>query len=330
MSDLRILFIGGTGVISSACVSSAVEAGFDVSVVNRGTTSARPTPPEVSAFTADVRDPASMSTALAGRNFDVVVDFLSFTPEHVRATLSQFRGRIGQLVFISSASTYQTPPTRLPIVESTPLGNPFWQYSRDKIACEDLLVAEYRESGLPVTIVRPSHTYDATSVPVSGGWTVIERMRRGAAVVVHGDGTSLWALTHHTDFARAFTRLLGNPGAIGESYHITSDETLSWNQIVGMLAEAAGAEPEIVHVPSDAIASVDPGWGASLLGDKAHSMIFDNSRIKAAVPGWQATVPFWRGAKEIVAWHDADADRRVIDPGVDDAMDRLVKAYRVT
>jgi nucleoside-diphosphate-sugar epimerase len=259
--------------------------------------------------------------------FDVVVDYLAFTPEQVRFDLEMFRGRVGQYVFISSASAYQTPPARLPITESTPLRNPYWRYSRDKIACEDLLVRAYRDEGFPATIVRPSHTYDHTSLPLQGGWTVIDRMRRGAPIVVHGDGTSPWTLTHHTDFARAFAGLLAEPRAIGDSFHITSDETLTWNQIAGILAAAAGAEPRIVHVPSDVVAALDPEWGASLLGDKAHPLVFDNSKIKSLVPGWEATVPFWRGAREIIAWHDADASRRLVDREIDATIDQLIAQF---
>jgi nucleoside-diphosphate-sugar epimerase len=327
MTAQRVLFIGGTGVISAACARQAVTAGFDLSVLNRGTTTVRPVPPEARVLTADVRDPQSVRKALNGLEFDAVVNYLAFTPDQVSADLDLLRGRVGQYIFISSASAYQTPPARLPIVESTPLRNPYWQYSRDKIACEDVLVRAYRGEGFPVTIVRPSHTYDHTSLPFEGGWTVIDRMRRGAAVVVHGDGTSAWVLTHHVDFARAFVGLLGEPRAIGDSFHITSDEVLTWNQIAGLLAAAAGAEPRIVHVPSDAVAAADPQWGASLLGDKAHSVAFDNTKIKSLVPGWAATVPFWQGAHEIIEWHDAEAGRRHIDHALDATIDRLVEAY---
>ncbi len=279
MTSLRVLFLGGTGIISSACVRSALEVGHDVTVLNRGTTEMRPVPDGARTVIADVRDPAAVSAA--GGEFDVVLDFLSFIPGHVQPHIDRWTGRIGQYVFISSASAYQTPPARLPILESTPLRNPFWQYSRDKIACEDLLVAAYREDKFPATIVRPSHTYDQTMMPFEGGWTVVERMRRGVPVVIHGDGTSLWTLTHNSDFARAFVALIGDPRAIGDTFHITSDETLTWDQIARMLAQAAGVDsPQIVHVPSDVIAAYDAEWGAGLLGDKAHSMVFDNSKIK--------------------------------------------------
>jgi nucleoside-diphosphate-sugar epimerase len=322
-----VLFIGGTGIISSACAVQAVAAGFDLHLLNRGRSTVRPVAEGAQVLISDVRDPQSVRAALAGQEFDVVVNFLAFTKDHIRADLELFRGRIGQYIFISSASAYQTPPARLPVLESTPLRNPYWQYSRDKIACEELLLRSYRDDGFPVTIVRPSHTYDRTSVPFDGGWTAIDRMRRGAEVVVHGDGTSLWTLTHHTDFARAFVGLLGEHRAIGESYHITSDEAPTWNEIARILGRAAGVEPRIVHVPSDVVAAMDKDWGAGLLGDKAHSMVFDNSKIKSLVPGWSATVPFWRGAAEIIEWHDADPSRRKVDQHLDATMNRLVEAF---
>jgi nucleoside-diphosphate-sugar epimerase len=215
----------------------------------------------------------------------------------------------------------------MPVRESTPLRNPFWQYSRDKIACEDLLVAAYRERALPVTIVRPSHTYDKTLLPFDGGWTVVDRMRRGVEIVVPGDGTSLWTLTHQADFAHAFVGLLGHPSAIGDSFHITSDEWLAWNEIYETVAAIAGVEPKLVHVPSDAIAAADPEWGAGMLGDKAHSMIFDNAKLRSVVPGYRATIPFEQGAREIVAWHDGDLARRQVDARIDAVMDSLVEAY---
>ena len=258
-----------------------------------------------------------------------MVDWVAFTPEHVRADIELFRGRTRQYVFISSASAYQTPPRRLPVLESTPLANPFWQYSRDKIACETVLIDAYRAEGFPATIVRPSHTYDKTSVPFDGGWTVLDRMRRGKEIVVPGDGTSLWTLTHHVDFAKGFVGLLGHPRTIGDAFHITSDDVLTWNQIAEALAAAAGVEARIVHVPSDAIAAADPDWGAGLLGDKAHSMVFDNSKLRGVVPDYLATIPFERGAREIVAWHDEDPARQRVDAKLDAVMDGLVETYRL-
>jgi len=329
MDALRVLFVGGSGTISSACSELAVARGLDLYVLNRGQSKDRPLPAQATVLHGDIRDPQSVTKAIDGLDFDVVVDWVAFTPEHVQADIDLFTGRTKQYVFISSASAYQTPPTRLPVLESTPLSNPFWQYSRDKIACEDLLTRAYRADGFPATIVRPSHTYDRTSVPFDGGWTVVDRMRRGKEILVHGDGTSLWTLTHHTDFARGFVGLLGHPRTIGDAFHITSDDVLSWNQIADALAAAAGVEARIVHVPSDAIAAADPKWGAGLLGDKAHSMVFDNSKLRGVVPGYLATVPFERGAREIVAWHDEDPARQQVDAHLDALMDSLIQTYRV-
>lgn len=328
MSQLKVLFIGGTGVISSACSWLAVERGIDLSVLNRGGTGSRPLPGEATVLRGDIRDRASVAQALGGREFDAVVNWVAYTPDHVRADIDLFGGRTGQYVFISSASAYQTPPARVPIVESTPLRNPFLRYSRDKIACEDVLTAAYRDEGFPATIVRPSHTYDKTTVPLDGGWTAIARMRQGRPVVVHGDGTSLWTLTHHADFARGFVPLLGHPRTIGDAVHITSDDVLTWDQITRALAAAAGVTADIVHVPSDAIAAADEGWGGALLGDKSHSLVFDNSKLRAIVPGYCATIAFEQGAREIVAWHDQDPSRQQVDTRLDAIMDRLVAAHR--
>ncbi|MCZ2827819.1 SDR family oxidoreductase [Modestobacter sp. VKM Ac-2986] len=328
MTALKVLFIGGTGIISSACARLAVERGIELHLLKRNRSSLRPVPEGVVVHEGDVRDADSVRRALGGQDFDVVVDWVAFTPEHVQTDVDLFTGRTGQYVFISSASAYQTPPLRLPITESTPLRNPFWAYSRDKIACEDLLVSAYRDSAFPVTIVRPSHTYDAATIPLDGGWTVIDRLRRGAEVVVPGDGTSLWTLTHNTDFARGFVGLLGRSETLGEAFHLTSDEAITWDRITTLLARAAGVEPRLVHVPSDAIAAVDPEWGAGLLGDKAHSAVFDNSKVRDLVPDSAARVPFEQGAREIVEWHDAHPEHQVVDARMDALMDRLVEAYR--
>ncbi|CAM5525708.1 SDR family oxidoreductase [Leifsonia shinshuensis] len=328
MAATRTLFIGGTGVISSACVARALAQGHEVTVVNRGSSELRPLPDGVEVLHADIRDAEGVHRVLGERSFDVAAEFLAFTPEHIRTDFELFEGRVGQYVFISSASAYQTPPSRLPVTESTPLRNPFWQYSRDKIACEDLLVEAYRERGFPITIVRPSHTYDRTMIPTSGHWTDLERMRRGAPVVVHGDGTSRWTITHNTDFAVAFVGLLGRPEAVGDSFHITSDEAPTWDQIYCYLAEALGVEAELVHVASETIAAAIPDLGPGLLGDKAHSMHFDNAKVKALVPEYRASVTFAHGAGEIVDWYLADAARQRLDPDLDAAFDRLVDHAR--
>jgi nucleoside-diphosphate-sugar epimerase len=329
MSKLRVLFIGGSGVISSACSQVAVESGIELSVLNRGRDTVRPLPPGVSRLRGDIRDPASVRDQIKDREFDAVVDWVAFTPDHVRADIDLFGDRTGQYVFISSASAYQTPPARVPVTESTPLRNPYWRYSRDKIACEDLLVTAYRQQGFPGTIVRPSHTYDQTLVPFDGGWTVLGRMLAGKPVIVHGDGTSLWTLTHHHDFARAFVPLLGHPRTLGEAIHITSDDVLTWNQIAQALAAPLGVTARLVHVPSDAIAAADPDWGAGLLGDKGHSMIFDNAKLRSIVPGWHAVIPFEQGARQIVEWYLADPARQVADASLDAVMDKLATAWAV-
>jgi nucleoside-diphosphate-sugar epimerase len=329
MASLKVLFIGGSGIISSASSRLAVERGIDLYVLNRGATQLRPLPPEATVLHADVHDPESVRAALGDLEFDAVVDWVAFTPEHVRSDIELFRGRTGQYVFISSASAYQTPPSRVPVTESTPLRNPYWQYSRDKIACESLLTEAYREENFPATIVRPSHTYDQTSIPFDGKWTALARMRAGKEVVVHGDGTSLWTLTHHADFARGFVPLLAHPRTVGDVFHITSDDVLTWDQIAHTLATALGVTPHIVHVPSDAIAAADPEWGSGLIGDKAHSMVFDNSKLRTVVPDFCATIPFEQGAREIVGWHDEDPARQQIDERLDALMDKLVATYRL-
>ncbi|RME56480.1 MAG: SDR family oxidoreductase, partial [Caldilineae bacterium] len=322
------LFIGGTGKISSACSALAVERGVDLWLLNRGQTS-RPIPAAAHVVHGDIRNPDSVQAALGDAHFDVVVNWIAFTPEHIETDLELFRGRTDQYIFISSASAYQTPPARLPVTESTPLHNPFWAYSRAKIACEERLVRAYREENFPITIVRPSHTYDRTMLPFTGGYTVVDRMRKGKPVIVHGDGASLWVLTNHRDFAKGFVGLLGNSHAIGESFHITSDELLTWDQIYRLVAAAAGvAEPELVHVPSELIAAFDPAWGAGLLGDKAHSMVFDNTKIKRIVPDFVATIPWSAGAREVMAWYDADPARQVVDEAHDRLMDEIIAAYK--
>jgi len=322
---MRVLFIGGTGVISSACSQLAIERGIDLYLLNRGE-STRPIPQGARVLRGDIRNRASVQSALADLKFDAVVDWIVFTPEQAQADLDLFRGRTDQYLMISSASVYQKPLASLPITESTPLANPYWDYSRNKIACEQVLMQAYRAEQFPVTIVRPSHTYDQTMLPLHGRYTMVARMRRGKPVIVHGDGTSLWTLTHHRDFAKGLVGLLGNPHAVGDAFQITSDEILTWNQIYQIVARAAGTEAKIVHVPSDDIRAYDQNWGDSLLGDKAHSVIFDNSKIKRLVPDYAATIPFAQGAREIIAWHDADPARHVIDARIDQLIDQIIAA----
>lgn len=324
-----ILFIGGSGIISHASVSRAARLGHRVTVLNRGRSSIRTVPAEVETLVADANDADAVATALRGREFDVVAQFRAFSPEHVARDVAQFSGRTGQYVFISSASAYQTPPSRLPVRESTPLRNPFWQYSRDKIACEDLLVREYRDNGFPATIVRPSHTYDRTLLPTSGGWTDVARLRAGKPVVVHGDGTSLWTITHTEDFAVGFVGLLGHPLAVGDTFHITGTHAPTWDQIYTWLAEAAGVpDPDLVHVASETIARVLPELGPGLIGDKAHSMVFDISKVRTLVPEFGTTITYDVGAQEQMAWFDAHPEAQVVDADLDAAFDRLAAHAR--
>jgi nucleoside-diphosphate-sugar epimerase len=308
-----VLFIGGTGTISSAASDLAVERGLDVTLLNRGASSRAPHP-DAEFVLADVNDPDAVDAAIGSREFDVVVDMIAFTPEHVERDMDRFAGRTGQYVFISSASAYAKPVAHLPITESTPLKNPYWQYSRDKIACESLLNDAWRERDFPATIVRPSHTYDEQSNPLLGGWANIERMRAGEKVVVPGDGTSLWTLTHADDFAVGFVGLFGNSLAIGDTFQITSDFVYTWDEIYRIMANAAGTTADIRHVTSDDIEASSPIVGGQVLGDRAHSVVFDNSKIRGLVPEFAPVVTFHEGAREIIEWHDADESRQASDP----------------
>ncbi|WP_402462538.1 NAD-dependent epimerase/dehydratase family protein [Isoptericola aurantiacus] len=328
-NPLDILFIGGSGVISAPSVTRAVAQGHRVTVLNRGRSTTRELPDAVEQLTADAADAGAVDAVLSGRDFDVVAQFRAFSPEHVARDVARFTGRTGQYVFISSASAYQTPPSRLPVTESTPLRNPFWQYSRDKIAGEDLLVRAHREDAFPATIVRPSHTYDRTLLPTAGGWTDVARMRAGRPVVVHGDGTSLWTLTHSEDFAVGFVGLLGHPHAVGDTFQIMGTHAPTWDQVYTWLGAAAGVpDPEIVHVPSDTIARVLPDVGDGLLGDKAHSMVFDCAKVRALVPEFAPTITYDDAAHEQIAWYDANPAAQQVDPGLDAAFDRLVEHAR--
>jgi len=328
VTSRRILFIGGSGVISASSVQLAVAQGHRVTVLNRGKSSSREVPDEVETLVADATDHAAVASAIGDREFDSVAQFRAFTSDHVAADIDLFRDRTDQYVFISSASAYQKPPSRLPVTESTPLRNPFWQYSRDKIAAEDLLVAAYRDTGFPATIVRPSHTYDKTLLPTMGHWTDVARMRAGKPVVVHGDGTTQWTLTHADDFAVAFVGLLGHPAAVGDDFTITGTHAPTWNQIYTWLGRAAGVDPELVHVASETIAQVAPDLGPGLVGDKAHSMVFDCSKVSALVPDFRTTITYDRAAYEQIAWFDAHPHAQQGDADLDAVFDRLVKDAR--
>ena len=326
---MRILFLGGTGIISTACARLAIARGLDLTLLTRGQ---RPPIAGARQIAADINHPAEARRALGSQTWDVVVDFISFAPADIEARLALFRGQVRQFIFISSASAYQKPVTHYLVTESTPLANPFWDYSRNKIACEERLMRALRDEAFPVTIVRPSFTYGETVIPLPmNSWplpyTAIDRLRRGAPVIIPGDGTSLWNLTHNSDFAQALLGLLGHQAAIGHPFHITGDEVLNWNQIHDV-AEAAGVDhPKFIHIASDFITACLPGEEGGLQGDKSNSVVCDNSKIKRYVPDYVATVRFRDGIKHSLAWYDADPARRVIDHAANASYDRLIAAY---
>ncbi len=325
---MTVLFIGGTGNISTSVSKLAVSRGIDLYLLNRGT---RPVDiPGAKTLTGDISQPEQIAAQLKEHTWDAVVNWIAFTENDIKRDIELFRGKTKHYLFISSASAYQKPSSHPVITESTPLANPYWQYSRDKIACEDRLNQAYRDEQFPMTIVRPSHTYD-TVIPVPiGGWTnytIIDRMKKGQKVIVHGDGTSLWTITHADDFAKGFIGLLGNRNAIGHAFHITSDEVLTWNQIYKFIAEAVGVQANIVHISSDFIGRFDENLKGNLLGDKAHSAMFDNSKIKRFVPGFLATIPFQEGIKRTIEWFEADPKRQIIQQETHAFMDKIIHAY---
>jgi nucleoside-diphosphate-sugar epimerase len=328
---MRVLFIGGTGIISTACTRLAAERGFDLTVLTRGRRHTQ-LPPGVRTLQVDIDDAGAAAVALQGARFDAVVDWIAFEPAQVERDIALFRGRTRQYIFISSASAYQKPATHYLITESTPLANPYWSYSQQKIACEERLMREYRENGFPVTIVRPSHTYGETQIALAvNSWaksfTAVDRMRRGKKVIVPGDGSSLWVITHNTDFAKGLVGLLGRDQTIGHAFHITSDEVMTWDQWYRATAEAAGAEAQLVHIPSEFMGACIPESRGGLLGDKAVSVVFDNSKIKRFVPGYCATMPFAEGIRRTLAWFDADPARQEIDDEANARWDKLIAAY---
>ena len=322
---MKLLFIGGTGIISSACYTLALERGHELYVLNRGNSKNIRNLGGAQELRADIRNAQEVEAIIAPHSFDVVVDFISFVPEHIEQNIALFTGKTRQYIFISSASAYETPPQHVPVTEKTPLENPVWEYSRNKIACEDMLIDAWKNANFPATIVRPSHTYDKTLIPVEGGYTVLHRMLQGKPIVIHGDGSSLWTLTHHKDFAKGLIGLCGNEKSIGEAFHITSDEYLSWNRIYELLGKELGVTPQVVYVPSTIITKYNQRIGDSLLGDKAHSMIFDNSKIKSFVPDFTCEIPFEQGVQEIVAWYRENTDFQTVDAELNELFDMLVE-----
>lgn len=327
---MKILYLGGTGNISSACVRLSLEKGHEVYVLHRGST-AVVLPEGAHSLIADIEDEAAVAEVIRNHEFEVVANFIGYVPQDIERDIRLFGGKIGQYVFISSASAYQKPLSHPIITESTPLANPYWQYSRDKIECENTLMRAYWSESFPMTIVRPSLTYEHVIPVAIGGWkefTIIERIRKGKPIIVHGDGSSIWTITHSRDFAKGFVGLLGHQQAIGQSFHITSDELLTWNQIYEAVMSAAGAKTEMIHIPSDYIAKFDAAQTGNLLGDKAVSVVFDNSKIKRFVPDFVATTLFKQGIAETVKWLEADPRRIHFNPETDAWMDKVIANYR--
>ncbi len=331
---MKILFIGGTGLISSACSELAVSRGYDLTILNRNASRKYPPPQGAHLIVADVHgNQTLLADLLRPYRFHVVVDWIAFIPEDIERDIQLFRGKTDQFIFISSASAYQKPPAHYLITEETPLSNPFWAYSRNKIACEERLMQEYRQKAFPVTIIRPSLTYGPSQIPLCvGSWqhpyTVIDRMKRGKEIIVPGDGTSLWVLTWNEDFAVGLLGLVGRSDAIGEAFHITSDEVLTWNAIYQETGRALGRDLKIVHIPSELIAAYDPEMLGSLIGDKVNSVVFDNTKIKRFVPEFQAKVTWAEGVRRALAWFEADPARRTIDEVANIQWDRMIAAYQ--
>ena len=326
---MKVLFIGGTGNISIPVSELAVKRGFDLYLLNRGRQDV--TIEGVTSLTADINQPDQVAAALGDQHFDVVVNWIAYHEHEIERDIALFRGKCSQYIFISSASVYQKPATHHIITESTPAFNPFWRYSQEKILCEERLTRAYREEGFPMVIVRPSHTYDKRFPIGVGNWSsyvIPQRMIDGKPIIVHGDGTSLWTITHSDDFAKGFVGLLGHPLALGHIFQITSDFVLSWNQIYEQIGEALGVKPNLVHIPSEWIAEYDPREGAGLLGDKMYSAIFDNSKIKRFVPDYVATIPFHEGIRRSLAWFQSDPSRLQVAPADHEMLDKMLAAYQ--
>jgi nucleoside-diphosphate-sugar epimerase len=325
---MKALFIGGTGTISTAISNLAVQKGWELYLLNRGNRIER-VPEGAKLITADINDEITVSEHIKDMQFDVVADFIAFGPSQVERDIRLFSGRTKQFIFISSASAYQKPLSYYKITESTPLSNPYWEYSRNKIACEELLMKEYRNNGFPITIVRPSHTYDERSIPVAvhgkhGSWQVIDRILKRKPVIIHGDGSSLWTLTHSTDFAKAFVGLMGNRASIGEAVQITSDEALTWDKIYDSIGDALNVDVKKVHVVTDFIVACEPSYKGALLGDKSNTVVFDNSKIKRLVPDYVATTRFDQGIRLSIEYYMNHPELQVVDEEFDLFCDKII------
>ncbi len=328
---MKVLLIGGTGTISMAITKLLLKRGDEVYLLNRGTRTAE-LPEGVNFITTDINNEEETAKKLEGMTFDAVGEFIGFVPSQLERDYRLFNGKTKQFIYISSASAYQKPLSDFKITESTPLANPYWEYSRNKIACEEYLMKLYRENGFPITIVRPSHTYDERSIPLGvhgnkGSWQVVKRMLEGKPVIIHGDGTSLWTMTHNSDFAKAYVGLIGNIHAIGEAYHITSDESVTWNQIYKIIADSLGVELNAYYVPSDFLVKTSSyDFLGSLIGDKANSVVFDNSKVKRAVPDFVATTRLDTGIKMAIDNILSKPELQVEDPEFDAWCDRVIDA----
>jgi nucleoside-diphosphate-sugar epimerase len=331
---MNILFIGGTGLISSACAQLAVDRGMNLTLLTRGQSWKYAPPAGARQVSLNVHhDEAAIVEWLRGRHFDAVVDWVAYLPEDIERDIRLFSGRTRQFVFISSASAYQKPPVHYIITEETPLSNPYWEYSRNKIACEQRLLAEFRQRGFPATIIRPSLTYGLSQIPlIMGSWahpyTLIRRMKKGKKVIVPGDGTSLWVLTWNGDFAVGLTGLLGRVDALGEAFHITSDEALTWNQIYNEVGYALGVELDILHLATDFITAYIPEAVGSLTGDKSNSAVFDNSKIRRYVTDFNPAVTWAEGVRRALAWFEADSARQTVDDAAEAIWERMIQAYQ--
>ncbi|TQS20370.1 NAD-dependent epimerase/dehydratase family protein [Microbispora hainanensis] len=329
---VKVLYIGGTGTISSACVAESVRRGLDVHVLNRGRTSRRrPLPEGVTSLTADVRDHDALRRVLAASAYDCVVDFLGFTAGDAAAMVDLLDGHTAQYVYISSASIYHKPVRRAPITESTTRRNPYLAYARDKIAAEDVLRRAYDERDFPVTIVRPSHTYDDAHPPLPGDWTAWDRVARGDAIVVPGDGTNLWTLTHADDFAVGLVGLIGAWQAIGEDFHITSDEALTWNEIYEVIGRTAATPARLLHLPAEFLPRIAPDWFWSdlIVGDLQHTAVFDTTKIRRFVPSFRPVVTWPEGARRLHAWRSAHLEETRPDAATDAVLARLAEGHRL-
>ncbi len=329
---MKALFIGGTGTISMAISRQLLNDGWELYLLNRGNRTIDLQEGQYTLLKADINDEHMVKSLIEGMHFDVVADFIAYVPEQLERDVRLFSGRTDQFIFISSASVYQTPLSDYRITEGTPRSNPRWEYSRNKIACEYYLMNEYRDNGFPVTIVRPSHTYDERSIPSgvhgrNGSWQIAKRMLEGKPVVIHGDGTALWTMTHNSDFAKGFIGLMGNLHAIGESVQITSDESLTWNQIYQAIARSLRVELKAVHVASETLAACsDYDLEGSLLGDKANTVIFDNTKLKRLVPGFQALVRFDQGIRNTIDNILKTPELQRDDPEFDSWCDAIIEA----